>query len=471
MPQLDPTQLRTLLFDAAASGTKHKLLQACRTYKDQAVRHVDFLTRLPDEFPRDDASIDRHIEQLFAIARCLANECGAPELLNKLSTVKEDNPFTRWDGWLEQVAARIQRLEYESLINEAEDGIAEIRQFAGATARQYEAMFVGRMGELVFHSGRVAESMSRFRSAYELCTGIGDIEGQDVYLTYLLECHCYLADGSEVAAATELRDFKEKLGHPTKEIERRLQRLRVGEPLNRVVCVSTRGEEELDELVDATADRYQFQFRRNRISLQKATTLTRLGNQLATEGNLADALERYDQASEVDPFDPDPVYQRGMCLLEMGLYAQARDAYAEVEQLAPGWFRCRSDHWLADGLDRGTISVEEFQLLRALDDGRLPRAQAEKLAREGQARFPEFAPLYLFLGDLGASQEEAQAAYRKGLECVREPDLESRLLCGLAASSTERSVELESWLDRIDSLPGSLVAKATARVIRARAMG
>lgn len=52
----------------------------------------------------------------------------------------------------------------------------------------------------------------------------------------------------------------------------------------------------------------QFQFRRNRLSLQKATALVQQGNALASEGRHADALSKYQDANDVDPYDPDPVY-------------------------------------------------------------------------------------------------------------------------------------------------------------------
>jgi hypothetical protein len=39
-----------------------------------------------------------------------------------------------------------------------------------------------------------------------------------------------------------------------------------------------------------------------------------------------------------------------MCLLELGADDQARKTFEEVERLAAGWFRCRSDLWLARSL-------------------------------------------------------------------------------------------------------------------------
>ena len=176
-------------------------------------------------------------------------------------------------------------------------------------------------------------------------------------------------------------------------------------------------------------------------------------------------MAKYHDASEVDPFDPDPIYQCGMCLLELGLYAKAREAFEDVESLAPGWFRCRSDRWLADGLDNGTICNEEFMLVRALDDGGLPPAEATALATQAVERFPNFAPLYLFTGDLRSNEKEAIAAYRKGLELVDEPDLESRLLCALAGRLPPDAPERKQLVERAVSLNGSLVAVATAKLM------
>jgi tetratricopeptide (TPR) repeat protein len=285
------------------------------------------------------------------------------------------------------------------------------------------------------------------------------------YLNNLLEAHRYLDDGQAVLTAERLLAVKQSHGLPTEDVKKRLKLLKSGEPLCRVVCVRNGDELELDEITGVGEGRYQFQFRRNRLSLHKASTLTAQGNQLASEGRNSDALEKYHEASEVDPFDPDPVYQCGMCLLELGAYAKGREAFEEVERLAPGWFRCRSDRWLADGLDRGTISNEEFLLLRALDDGGLPPQQAAALVKAGLNRFPDFAPLYLLLGDFSNTEDEAVSAYRKGIELVEEPDLESRLLCALAGRLPAGSPERKKLVERAVNLNGSLVAVATAKLM------
>ena len=139
-----------------------------------------------------------------------------------------------------------------------------------------------------------------------------------------------------------------------------------------------------------------------------------------------------------------------------------------VERLAPGWFRCRFDRWLAEKLDTGEVSDTEFRLVRLLEDGRLPPDQAKPIAFKAVADYPQFAPFYLFLGDIHrdlGDKVNAVARYRKGLELVSEPDLETRLLCALAGTLPEESPERQEFVKRTINLKGSLVAKAITAFI------
>ncbi|MCC9606558.1 hypothetical protein LOC68_17255 [Blastopirellula sp. JC732] len=462
---LTAEQLRDKLFAAVASGSKSKLKAACQQHKQQVAENLETFLRAPQEILEDDQALDHHMRCVITIAQCLAQQCGAPELINRMQRVDDDNPFVKWDRWFNDMPERLERLEYDALISEAEELAKETSKFRGPPARQYEAFFNGRLGELLFGSGRVAEAIEPFQTALKLCLDIGDGEGEIAYLRNLLEVHRYLDDGQAIATAERLLETERKYQQPTTHTERRLRLLRQGEPLCRVVCIHDDKEQELEEISTITDGSYRFEFRRNRIPLHKVMVLTSQANQLATDGQLADALEKYYAASEVDPYDPDPVYQSGMCLSEMGAYDQARQAYAEVERLAPGWFRSRTDYWLADGLEQGTISQDEFQLLRLLDDGGLPPEQGREVANRGIETYPDFAPLYLFAGNFAEDHEQAIAAYRKGLELVSEPDLESRLLCALGGVLPSSSPERKEIVKRAVALDGSLVAIASAKLI------
>ena len=466
--ELSPQEVRDRLI-AAASGPRRKLRALCERYKGQVAANVDLMRKMPEGMAADPASFERYAQRLGTVAQCLANECGAPELWGALCGTPDDNPLLQWERWYGELPQRMGRLEHDQLIAEARSFIEGARSLEGFPALQNEAFLLGRLGELLFHSGKAADAIEPLRAALAVCREIGDVDGQLVYLSNLVEVHRYLGEASAaVAVGEELIELAERHGKDSGPFRRRVRPLREGEPRCRIVCVRDGEERELDELSSLADGRFQFQFRRDRPSLQKADALVQQGNRLASGGQLAEALEKYGEASEVDPHDPDPVYQSGMCLLELGAYARAREAFEEVERLAPGWFRCRSDRWLAESLENGTVSDEEFRLLRVLEDGGLDPPTAMQIARQAVERHPDFAPIYLALGDLQRDRGETEAAiasYRKGLERAAEPDLESRLLCALAAVLPKDDRERKVLIERTVSLKGSLVAQAMARVM------
>jgi tetratricopeptide (TPR) repeat protein len=462
-----PTELRAKLIEVAASGSKKKLRELCEQYKEQVAANVELMCKAPEGMPTDSASLDRYVQCLGAVAQCLAAECGAPQLWNRLCGTPDTNPLLQWQRWFGELPERMARLEHDVLIAEAQDFIAKAKKLQGTTARQNEAFMLGRLGELLFHSGRASEAEGPWRAALKLCDEIADAEGQRVYLGNLLELHRYLGNTAEaIRTGDNLVRLSAEHGVNCDRLKKRLEVMRRGEPLCRVVCVRDGKELELDEVTHVGEGSYQFQFARNRLQLQKTAVLVRQGNELASSGRLADALEKYHASTDIDPHDPDPVYQSGVCLLEMGAYAKAREAFEEVERLAPGWFRCRTDRWLAASLEDGTVTDAEFRVLRALEDGGLPSEQAIEIARQAVSKFPDFAPLYLILGDLHRRDSaQATACYRKGLELTTEPDLESRLLCATAGLLSKESPERAELVRRALSLKGSLVAQATAALI------
>lgn len=465
---IDPVELRQKLIDAAATGSPRTLRSVCRKYKGQVAPNLDLIRKIPEGMPKDDATMNRYAQCLIAVAQCLAQDCNSPDLWNAMTGTAADNSLIQFQNWFNDLPGRMKRLEFDALISEAEAFIERAKTLGGEPARQQEAYLCGRLGELLFHRGKVAECLRPFEAAFELCIGINDLEGQFVYLNNLIEAHLYLDDKVAVQTAERLLQLKQQNGVADRDLEARISRLRTGEPLCRVVCVRDNKELELNEVTSIGEGSYQFVFKRNRLHLQMATLLTEQGNQLASSGELSAALEKYREASEVDPYNPDPVYQMGECLLGLGAYSTAKESFEEVERLAPGWFRCRSDRWLAEGLESGTISDEEFRLLRILEDAGLPPKQAMDFVTKGLERFPEFAPIYLIKGDLYGNRgddQQAASAYRQGLDLVDEPDLESRLLCALAGVLPVENEERYKLIDRAQAIPGSLVAHATARLM------
>lgn len=467
--QLTPVELRDRLIQTAISGSKRQLRSLCQRYKQQVASNVEFLAKIPEEIQADEATTNQHVQAMVAVAQCLANECRSPELWQQMTGTPDDNPLLALDHWFNDLQQRMQQLEFESLILEAESHLEVFQTFKGTNAGHYETFVVGRLGELFFQSGKVESAFEPFHTALGMCEKAGDTEGQIIYLNNLHELHRYLGQTEEaLKCRRQALLLTRQHGGDTESIERRIAVMEQGEPLCRVVCLRDGTQLELDEITGVGEGSYKFHFERNRISLQKTGILVQQGNGLASDGNLADALEKYQEAMEVDPHDPDPVYQSGTCLLELGAYEQAREAYEEVERIAPGWFRCRSDIWLARSLEEGVVSEEQFRVLRGIEDGGMDPQQSLSLITQAIDRFPDFAPFHLLCGELHGrlgNESEAERWHRSGLRHVQEPDLESRLLCALASLLPKDAAERKEVVERAMSLDGSLVAAATAKLI------
>ena len=64
---LDPVELRNRLIAAAGSGSPKKLRAECQKYKDQVAQHLPFITKVPDDIPKDDGSIDQHVQSKLVL--------------------------------------------------------------------------------------------------------------------------------------------------------------------------------------------------------------------------------------------------------------------------------------------------------------------------------------------------------------------------------------------------------------------
>jgi tetratricopeptide (TPR) repeat protein len=236
------------------------------------------------------------------------------------------------------------------------------------------------------------------------------------------------------------------------------------------VVVEVAGERyELQELtkMPTEIEEVKFLFERNRLSLRSVKALVEEGGKLVTAGQFETALDIFQKAARNDPYDPDPHYQSGMSLLHLQRYKAAADSFAQTERLAPGWFHCRSELWLAQQLATGKISHSTFLLLRELEDG--PSSPEEKvhLAGEGLDAAGALAPLHLLQGEnllaIG-NREDAKATFQRGLSCAAEPDVETRLLVDLATLVEPKDAR-EQLLRQAVTLNGNLVSAATAAVL------
>ena len=152
--------------------------------------------------------------------------------------------------------------------------------------------------------------------------------------------------------------------------------------------------------------------------------------------------------------------------MDLGQYAKAVECYEATEKLAPGWFHCRSDLWLAQQLARKNSDNSMWLVLRELEDGNKTPAQKLKLAKMALVKSPELAPLHLLMGESLLKldrRKDAEGSFRKGLISSHEPDFKTRLLVDLALV-LESGEEKRRLLHEARELNGNLIAAAMAAV-------
>lgn len=468
-PQVqDPEELWRLLFGAAQAGDDQQLQRLCRVNRDAIVAHFPAWQKVPEAVRANPEAVQPYAHALIAVAQTFANRLDTPDLLQRLMGSGEDNPLARWMDGLRRSQELMGELRYSEARQLLTDLLIDVRGLRGSGADHYLPITLGQLGECYFQSGEADKAVGPWQQALALCRQHGDAEGVAAYLGNLYEAHRYLGQAEPAAAcAAELADVLEQQGQPAEAARHRQQAaiVRAGEPLNRIVALVNGRRYDPDEAPTVRDGKVQFLYERNRITLQPAVVQIRRGEELGSAGRYEEALEAFRAAAHADPFDPQSRYEEGLTLLCLGRYAEAVEIYEAAERLAPGWFNCRSDLWLARQLALGTLDHGVFLALRRLeDDTSLDAAAKVRLAEEALRQAPRVALLHLFLGRSladGGRPKDAESAYRQGLACVEDPDVKTRLLLnlGVVVKSPEERTRL---LQEARALNGNLTAAAMA---------
>lgn len=467
---IDPDDLRAQLFDAAGVGDLKRVEQLCRAHRSTVVANFPAWQKVPEATRGDQAALQNYGRGLVTVAQLFAERLGDVSLIQRLIGQPQENPLVRWQDQLGKAQALIEEMNYPQAKSLLTALLADVKQLQGSGALRLLPITLGRLAACHFHAGEADEAARLFTEALAHCERTGDLEGVQAYLGSLYNVHRWLGQPAPAAdAARRLADLLESQGHHDEAALHRRQadRVAAGEPKNRVVAVVGERTVELDEL-DGAPGHVRFVFERDRITLDPASEWTRRGEQLGSNGDHHEALAAFEKAAAADPHDPHSRYQAAFTLLHLRRYAEAEQLYAEVERLAPGWFHCRADRWLANGLAAGTVDHDTFLALHTLQDGGLAPAARLALAEKTLQRAPQVSLLHLHharaLAELGR-KPEAVAALREGLAADPEPDARTRLLVELANLTQEPS-ERDALLQQAETLAGNLVAAATARLLR-----
>ncbi len=457
------------MFDAVHAGDGAALEEMCAAHEPLILASFDEWQRVPEAFRTPD-KLQWYGTGLIGLAQHFAAKRGKPQLFQQMMGAPDDNPMERWSRALDQARPLMEEMRYEeaiSLLREAIDG-AEGMQGTGVD--RYLPVLQGRIGECLMQTGDAEAARAITEQALSGCRRAGEPEGVVAYLGNLVEIHRYRGDN--VAAAFYLEQLADLLALDEREDEfqsmrRRAAAVRAGEPLCRVVAELDGQRMELSDIVEPKG-RIRFLFQRNRMTLRRCLEAVQQGLTALKRGDRPAALACFERASAADPFDPWPRYHAGLTLTELRRYREAVAAYRATEALAPGWYHCRADLWLAERLDDGSLSHEVFAAIRSLTDPGLSPSEAVDLAERTLAQ-AELAVLRLHHGDALSAlgrEREAEASYRRGLDLPSDPDIRTRLLVALANATTDPLERARSLHAAVD-LAGNLTAAAMARIMLA----
>jgi tetratricopeptide (TPR) repeat protein len=316
-----------------------------------------------------------------------------------------------------------------------------------------------------FDVGDMDQALSHGRNALTLCEKAGDLDGICAYLNSLHDIRRYQGDSAEAAnLADRLSEVLAQRQDPVgaKEWSRAARRYREGEPLCRIVIVVGDRAYEVEDVPRVVDQTVRFEFRRNRLALGCCNERVQRGMEEGSRGRAPEAWQYFQEAAALDPFDPSPHYQAAVALMTLERPERAVEELRRTEELAPGWFQCRSDLWLAEQVASGSLPYAAYSALRALQDHQ-PTSELLSLA-ELSTRKCDIALLHhqhgRILGALGRPADAARA-HRKGLSLPSDPDLRTRLLVSLA-SVIEAGDDRRRLLREASELRGNLVAAAQA---------
>jgi len=464
----DPKQLLGMLIDAHSAGNQKLLSQLCNENQDGIANNFETWRIVPEYVRADEAATRRYVETLIAVAQIFAKGLNRPELLASLKGDEAGHPQLKWETALSQAPQLMDNLLYREAAKSMEELIEELRSWTGPARDYYLAVAYGHLARCHFQTGRAPKAVPAATTALQLCEQSGDTEGILTYTNGLYEINRYLGQGEQAANFAELRAEKlEREGRHQEaaEYRRKAQLARSGEPLNRIVVLVGDEQFELEEAPKLDDGKLQFAFVRNRLSLHPCEVLTGKGKRLGGAGKFEDGLAAFGEAAQADVYDPDPHYQAGLTLIYLQRYAEAAESYAAAEALAPGWFHCRQELWLAHQLADGAVDYETFLALRNLDEDKEMDDEAKLYLSERELGRNNHVPaLYLHYGHsllANDRKREALLAYRQGLSCCNEPQVRTRLLVDLALVS-DTPTEARSCLEEAVTTKGDLMSAAAA---------
>ena len=391
----DPDDVLAGLRTAYATNNFDGMRSLCRGH--QAVILGSFSRWFADLPPVDDPSFDDCLQTLGYTAQVFEREMGHPELMAHLMTPADAsstaNPFRK----LETAMGLMTQGRFEDGRAALHDLIGVVLEDSGPDAVELVAKAYGGIGRWLA-VGHAEDAVAAWTQALTRCQSLSDTEGTRVYAHSLFDAHRYLGNREEAAhfAGLEADLFAAADDASAAWLRREAAIVAAGEPLHRLIAVCNGRRYELDEAAvvreaAGRAGKVEFRPQRNRPNLERGRRLISEANALAAAGRVDDAIVRWSAASDLDPYDPDPVYNGSVALLDKGQFNEAPRGFERVELLAPGWFLCRRYAAVVGDLAAGRLDPRLGAILIRTNGDALPPPENLRLLRSAVDAFPQVA--------------------------------------------------------------------------------
>lgn len=421
---------------------------------------------MPAETVADPGVQEFYIRGIGAIARCFADSLSDDRLLGHLRSAHTRMIF---EDHVRQAQEHFEEMRYDDVIKTVQLALEDSNELV--EERPYMCALFATGAEAFCHGfdGVPSSLKGALDSIDEALKYCDDLESQIQCNITALEISRYAEDRVKAeSCAVRLAELSE-LTDPEKARYYRTQARKIaqGEPLLRAqVMLSTGARYELDEISQPLLSNGSIRviLHRNRATLIPCQRYTEAGKQLGGAGQFEKALEYFQAAAEADPHDPDCHFQAGYTLLYLRRYQEAAEACSRADQLAPSWFNCKLDTWLAELLHQERLEYNLWLALNQLEEERDEPTARLARARQIAGHAGGFGLFHLHVGNcllqLNRSAE-AEATYRIGLGSDLESSVRTRLLVALAMTVGDPG-ERQALRQEAVELQGHLLSSTAA---------
>lgn len=376
----------------------------------------------PDTIVHDSPEYRRYFNALYLISKVPADVLGSGYgLFAALVAADQSNPFAIWESTINRALALMKvEGEFKAAADVLTDHLIDVRDLHGFGYAHMSATTHWYISQSSCNLRDRDATIKHAEQALSLTCQIGDHPNYaDRYLKWLWNAHRYFGESQPAGEyAARLGQRLTTSGNAAEGLfyRRQADLLAVGEPLTRVTLRDGRHVYELGDMPDADGVVLRGNVERNRMSLLATSQHMECARIAMTDRRFDEGFAAFRQAADTDPHDPSPHFEVGKWSILCSGFAEAVDALATCERLAPGWPDCRRALWLAERWLVGDLDPTDIDLLTkpwmTSTDAEDRLTRIEQLVK----RYPGWALSHLYeaeqLRSMGRSDESVRACQR-----------------------------------------------------------